>query len=318
MTTHMNPRPVLDRAEMTATQKRLHAYRQRSYWRRKLTSLLMWVMLIGLMYVMIYPLLFIVSTSLKTYDDMINPTTVWIARRPAFSNYVEAFNALEYLKVFKNTLTIALSASLLQVISCALAGYGFARFQFREKGILFGLMVFLLIVPQQVISLPQFIMYKNAGMLNTYLPMILPAAFGQGLKSGFFIYIYRQFFRGIPKELEDAAYIDGCGFFRTFVNIMLPNAIPAVTTVFLFSFVWHFNDIFMTTMFTTDPNLQTLPMRLVNIMSYLFEPGVMRDLVRYVPIKYAGVFLTILPMLITYLVGQRYFVESVERSGIVG
>lgn len=305
-------------APLTPAQRRLERFRHRSYWRAVLTQCLMWGMLAGLMYVMVYPLLFIVSTSLKTYADMINPTTVWIARKPALSNYATAFTALEYPKVFLNTLTIALSAPLFQLMSCSLAGYGFARFQFREKKLLFGLMIFLLIVPQQVISLPQFILFKGMGMLNTYWPMILPALFGQGLKSGFFIYIFRQFFRGIPKELEDAAYIDGCGFLRTFLRIMLPNAIPAITTVFLFSFVWHFNDIFMTTMFTTDPRLQTLPMRLVNIMSYLFEPGVMRDLVRFVPIKYAGVFLTILPMLMTYVFGQRYFVESVERSGIVG
>jgi len=278
----------------------------------------MWALLSGIMYVMIYPLLQVLAISVMTYRDMVNPMTVWLTRSFQWQNYVRAFTAMGYADALWNTAQIVLVAPLLQLVSCSLTGYGFARFQFKERGLWFGVLLFSLLVPQQAISLPQFLLFKQFSMLNTYMPMIVPAALGQGLKSGLFIYIFRQFFRGLPKELEEAAYIDGCGFFKTFLRIMLPNAAPAILTVFLFSFVWHFNDVFTVGMFTTSTSLATLPMRLINIMAYLFEPGVARDPVQYIPFKYAGIFLTILPVLIVYLVGQRFFVEGVERSGIVG
>jgi multiple sugar transport system permease protein len=306
--------------ELRASRRRVRRskYAQRGYWKRVGALAAMWALLAGVMYVMIYPLLQVMAISVMTYKDMINPMTVWLSKHFQWQNYVRAYTAMGYSAALLNTAQIALTAPFLQLVSCSLTGYGFARFTFKEREVWFGILLFSLLVPQQVVSLPQFMLFKRFSMLNTYLPMIVPALFGQGLKSGLFIYIFRQFFRGLPKELEDAAYIDGCGFFKTFLRIMLPNAAPAVLTVFLFSFVWHFSDVFTTSMFTTTPSLATLPMRLVNIMGYLFEPGVARDPVQYMPIKYAGIFLTILPVMVVYLVGQRYFVEGVERSGIVG
>ena len=293
-------------------------YKSAAFWRHNTGMLLLWVVMIGIMYVMIYPLLQVLTTSVKTYGDMLNPTSVWLTRTFAWENYVRAYNAMGFASALGNTMLITCTAPILQLMSSSLTGYGFARFKFRERGLLFGILLFSLVVPQQVTSLPLFLMYRQWGVLNTYLPIIIPSAFGQGLKSALFVYIFRQFFRGLPKELEDAAYIDGCGFFKTFLRIMLPNAIPAALTVFLFSFVWHYNDIYLTQMFTTRPDLATLSMRLVNIMGYLLEPGVARDPVQYIPIKYAGVFMVILPMILVYLFGQKYFVEGVERSGIVG
>lgn len=291
---------------------------ERSFWRSFFGKVALWIVLSGIMYVMIYPLLQIISTSLKTYNDMINPTIVWLSRSFALSNYARAFEAMNIPQGLWNTVQIICTAPLLQLVSCALAGYGFARFKFRGKNLLFGLLLFSMLVPQQVISLPQFLLFKDWNMLNTFLPMIVPAAFGQGLKSALFVYIFRQFFRGLPKELEDAAYIDGCGFFRTFLRIMAPNAVPAAITVFLFSFVWHYSDVYTVSSFVTRPELATLSVRLVNIMGYLVEPGIARDPIQYVPIKYAGIFLVILPMMLVYLFGQKFFVEGVERSGIVG
>ena len=291
---------------------------ERSFWRSFFGKVALWIVLSGIMYVMIYPLLQIISTSLKTYNDMINPTIVWLSRSFALSNYARAFEAMNIPQGLWNTVQIICTAPLLQLVSCALAGYGFARFKFRGKNLLFGLLLFSMLVPQQVISLPQFLLFKDWNMLNTFLPMIVPAAFGQGLKSALFVYIFRQFFRGLPKELEDAAYIDGCGFFRTFLRIMAPNAVPAAITVFLFSFVWHYSDVYTVSSFVTRPELATLSVRLVNIMGYLVEPGIARDPIQFVPIKYAGIFLVILPMMLVYLFGQKFFVEGVERSGIVG
>ncbi len=296
-------------------RQKLH---ERAYWQRLFAALGLWAIMGGIMYVMIYPLLQIVSTSLKNYPDMLNPMCVWLPRSFSVSNYSRAFTAMGYAGVLKNTLLIVCVAPIAQLISCGLAGYGFARFKFREKGALFALLLLSLLVPQQTIVLPQYLLFRSLGTINTYWPVILPSVLGQGLKSALFVFIFRQFFRGLPKELEDAAYIDGCGFSRTFLVIMAPNAVPAALAVFLFSFVWHYNDIYTISMFTTRADLHTLSIRLVNIMNYLVEPGIVRDVVQYVPVKYAGVFLAILPIMLVYLFGQKFFVEGVERSGIVG
>ncbi len=302
----------------SAKRSRFARLREPYVWRRFFSALGLWVIMAGIMYIMIYPLLQIISTSLKSYQDMLNPMSIWIPRTFRYQNYARAFTAMGYLGVIQNTLLITLTAPLLQLISCAITGYGFARFKFREKGFLFALLMLSLLVPQQTIVLPQYLLFRSLGAINSYWPIILPSMMAQGLKSALFVFIFRQFFRGLPKELEDAAYIDGCGFVRTFLRVMLPNAVPAALAIFLFSFVWHYNDVYMVSMFTTRAELHTLSVRLVNIMNYLTEPGIVRDMVQYVPVKYAGVFLAIIPIILVYLFGQKYFVEGVERSGIVG
>ena len=279
-------------------------------------------LLSGLMYVMVYPLLVTISTSLMSFSDLVNPMTIWLARFPSLEGYRQAFEALNFINSFRNSMFVAIVPPLLQVLSCAIVGYGFARFDFPEKNIIFGLMIFTLVVPQHVVSLPQFLLFRDLGMLNSYWPLILPSSLGLGIKGGLLIFIFRQFFRGMPKELEEAAYIDGSGFIRTFLTVMAPNVIPAATTVFLFAFVWNYSDVFTLTMFTVTgdgANIETLVMRVINIMAHLTgREQVVRDMTQYQPARYAAIFLTIAPVLSVYLFGQRFLVQGVERSGIVG
>ncbi|MCL1786519.1 MAG: carbohydrate ABC transporter permease [Defluviitaleaceae bacterium] len=279
----------------------------------------LWLLLAGLMYIMVYPLIVAVSMSLMSFSDLVNPMTIWLPRNLTLEGYAQAFRALNFWETFRNSMILAVVPPLLQVLSCSVIGYGFARFNFREKNLLFGLMIFTLVVPQHVISLPQFILFRDLNMLNTFWPIILPSSLGLGLKGGLLIFIFRQFFKGMPKELEEAAYIDGSGFLRTFVTVMLPNAIPAAMTVFLFSFVWHYSDVFTISMFTVGDNIQTLVMRVTDIMGILtgFEQTV-RDVTQFLPARYAGIIITISPVLLVYLLGQRFLVQGVERSGIVG
>lgn len=305
--------------KLTETQKA--KYRNSLFWKNTLWSVARWILLIGIMYVLIYPLLFSFATSIKSTADMLDPTSIWVAKHPTLSNYVDAFKKIGYMQGFKNTLTIAVPASIMQVLTCSFVAYGFARFKFAEKGLLFALVLFTLVVPAQTIAVPQYLMFKDLGMLDTYSPFLLPTLFGLGLKGGLFIYIFRQFFRGLPKELEDAAYIDGCGAFKTYFTVMLPNAKPAILTVFLFSFVWHWNDIFGPTIFLQKGTLTTLAMKLTNITTYLMgdrEVGEMIDSTTVLPSKNAGILLVILPVLILYGIAQKQFIEGVERSGIVG
>jgi len=279
----------------------------------------LWLLLGGLMFIMVYPLIVAVSMSLMSFSDLLNPLVIWLPRNISFNGFVQAFDALNFTETFRNTMIFAVVPPLLQVVSCAIIGYGFARFKFRERNILFALMIFTLVVPQHVISLPQFLLFRDLNMLNSFWPIILPSSLGLGLKGGLLIFIFRQFFRGMPAELEEAAYIDGSGFVRTFVTIMVPNAIPAAMTVFLFSFVWHYSDVFMLSMFTIGENIQTLVMRVINIMPIL--AGVdqtIRDVTEFLPARYAGILLTVAPVLLVYLAGQKFLVQGAERSGIVG
>jgi len=216
--------------------------------------------------------------------------------------------------------------SLVQVASCALAGYGFARFKFKGKGILFGIVVMMILVPSQIISIPQYMMFRNFGfgslsvnLINSKLCMYLPAAMGNGIRAGLMIFIFRQFFKGLPKELEDAAYLDGCGPLRTFVQVMIPNASSSFLTVFLFSVVWYWNDYYVSSTFFTKN--QTIALMLKNLSTLLsqqlFNNADVSPREQIVWME-AGCLIAILPILIMYVFLQKYFTEGIERSGLVG
>jgi carbohydrate ABC transporter membrane protein 2, CUT1 family (TC 3.A.1.1.-) len=159
---------------------------------------------------------------------------------------------------------------------------------------------------------------KQLNLLDTYIPFVLPALFGGGLRSGLFIYLFRQFYRGMPKELEDAAYVDGCTPVGAYIKIMFPNAVPAIVTVALFSFVWHWNDTFGPTMFLTNMKKYPLSLKMVNIVGMITQSSQISDLTYLIPTKYAGIAMAIFPLMILYIVGQKFFVENMDRSGIVG
>jgi len=298
--------------------------------KKRLFGLFFAALFCGIGYILIYPLIYIGTTSVKSISDMLDTTTIWVAKNPTFTNFSDAWGYIEYPASLMNTLMIAVGVTTLNLFVCSAVGYGFARFKFRERGILFALVIFTIIVPPQVISLPEYIYFLRfdifgffstllGGSLNfnnSLVPFILPAVFGQGLKTGLFIYIFRQFYRGMPVELEEAGYIDGCGTVKTYLHIMLPNAVPAFVTVGLLSFVWHWNEVFNQAQFmNANP---TLSMRLVGIVGHITKSAQVTDISYVTPTKYAGVALVILPLIVVYLIGQKFFVQSVERSGIVG
>lgn len=162
---------------------------------------------------------------------------------------------------------------------------------------------------------------KSVNLLNTYWPFILTSATANSLKAGLYIFIFRQFFRGIPKEVEEAAYIDGAGVGKTFYRIMLPNAIPSIVTVLLFSFVWQWNDSFFTTTYLTSSKVMATQLgSLPYNLAILLEDGAnsKADPFYLSMVQDTGILLAILPLIIIYLFVQRYFVESIERTGIVG
>lgn len=269
-------------------------------------------------FILLYPLLYMFSMSFRVTDDLYDPSVIWIPKTLTLENLKTVFEVMEYPKSLKNSLLLDVGSSLIQLISCAAVGYGFARFEFKGKGLLFGLLVFSIIIPPQILANPLYILYKEYKLLDTFFSFYLPAVFASGIRSGLFIFIFRQFFRGMPSELEDSAYVDGCGPYMTFVRIILPNASAALITVFLFSIVWYWNDFFYTNMFFS--NTKTLTTALYNIRAELHTAtGVsVSDPIALNAKLQAGCLFIVSPILLVFVVLQKYFTESLERTGIVG
>jgi len=323
----LRKKPKLMKPKMRFNKISIKVRLHRGYYK-----LLRTILFIGLIFILLYPVIYIFTTSIKSEADMFDPTTIWVPKEPTIQTYKDAYNAMGYWEGFRNSLVIAGLPMLLQVISCSFIGYGFARLKFKESKLIFSLVLLTLIIPQQVIVIPQIMMYKEFdifGLLkllgikrmnftDTYFPFIFPAIFGSGLRSGLFIYLFRQFYRGMPKELEDAAYVDGCTPVGAYLKIMFPNAVPVIVSVALFSFVWHWNDTFGPTMFLTNMKKYPLSLKMVNIVGMITQSSQISDLTYIIPTKYAGIALAIFPLIILYALGQKFFVENLDRSGIVG
>lgn len=300
-----------------------------------IARVMIYALLICLSFVLLYPLLYALSQAFRTQEDIYNTNVVWLPTKFTLENFKGLWSLIDYPLLFRNTLIICLGSSLLQTVICGITGYGFARFKFKEKGIWMAILLLTVILPPQIVSIPNFFLYKNFDvlgiltlirnlsgyeieikLLDTLGVYFLPALFGQGMRSGLFILIFWQFFRNLPQALEDAAYVDGAGPVRTFLRVMVPNCRAAVVVVFLFSLVWYWNDTYIGNMYMES--METVSMRLALINSDVSALGLNLDRMSQVPYVQAGVLLSISPLLILYLFCQKVFVESVERAGIVG
>lgn len=310
---------------MTAEEK---GYLRRKAVMDKVWPIFRFVILFGLGFVILYPLIYMVSCTFRERSDMTDPTVMWIPRHYTLTVLKETVKAMDFWNTLKNTLILNIGCSFVQVVSCSITGYGFARFKFKGKGLLFGIVIMMILVPTQVIALPLYTQFRYFGfgsatinLIDSMWTMYLPAITANGIRSGLMILIFRQFFRGLPKELEDAAYIDGCGPLKTFIRVMIPNAASAFLTVFLFSVVWYWNDYYVSSTFFVNTNtiarmLQNLDtelkLRLFNSATVEISP---REQIVW---KEAGCLLSITPILVLYICLQKYFTEGIARSGITG
>lgn len=299
------------------------------------------IFLAGLAFIILQPLLFMVSASIRPVAQLYAPGVVWIPRSVTADNYLSAMQKLKMLEpVFRNnsvvnTFLLDLVSALFQVFTTALAGYGFARFRFRGRSLLFGIVIMSMIVPTSSIIVPSYLSLRYfdffglgrlAGLLlgkpilvslvDQPLAFYLPAILGMGIRSGLCIFIFRQFFRGMPWELEDAASIDGAGSYGTFFRVFVPNAAPALLTTLVFSIVWYWNDYYFSAMYF--PRFLTVSLALAGFRSVLWTDLSTRDPYMLSTMLQTGSLLSILPLLALYLVIQRRFTESIERTGIVG
>ncbi|MCM3337634.1 carbohydrate ABC transporter permease [Paenibacillus sp. MER TA 81-3] len=278
-----------------------------------------YLLLIGIGFVYLYPMLFMLVNSFMSLDDLVNSMVKWIPSTLYFENYAKALKVLDYKTTLLQTLLVAGMPALLQTVAAAIIGYGFARFDFPLKKLLFGLMLATFVIPTQITMMPTYLLFKKYELLGSLETFIYPAILGQGLKSALFILIFYQFFKRIPAVLEEAAEIDGAGSLKIFYRIAIPMAVPSIIIVFLFSFVWYWNETYLAGLYFGN-ELTILPLelqRFADSYNKVYPPGSPGNQLNEA-INLAGTMLTIAPLLILYFVLQRWFVEGVDRSGITG
>ncbi|MCX5775824.1 MAG: carbohydrate ABC transporter permease [Firmicutes bacterium] len=277
-----------------------------------------YILLISFSYIYLYPILYMFVNSFKTVDDLINPGVKWIPTTLDFENYARAFQALGFPGSIFETTWYVLKVSVAATVSAAVIGYGFARFNFPLKKLLFGIMLATFILPSQVTMVANMLIFRNLNIMSTQWTMLLPAISGQGINAAIFILIFYQFYKTIPTILMESAEIDGASQFKIFRSIALPLAIPSFIIVFLFSFVWYWNESFITALYVGGQI--TLPLKLqVFRASYeaLFPPGTPGAELNEA-IMLAGNMVTIFPLMLLYFFAQRNFTQSIDRTGITG
>lgn len=323
-------------ASKLMTGGRLSKYKLKHEATSLLFSIFRIMLLISIGYIVIYPLLYMLVTAFRTPESYSDPGIVWIVEI-TLENFKDAFKVMNYPKVLKNTLILQMVSAFLEIMSCSLVAYGLSRFEFRAKKYLTILLFANIIIPTQMIIIPMMMnfshldflgIFKILGevfdkelrlqILNTSWTFWLPSFFGVGLKSGMIIFIYMQFFKGLPSELEEAAWIDGAGPLVTFLRIALPSSGVVILTVSVFSVIWHWNDTYLSTMLMSESDI--LSLTVTEIRSHLATLGIDYTVVngRGGSVIAAGCLLTILPPLVMYMILQRKFVKSIDRIGITG
>jgi len=301
------------------------------------------ILLAGLCFVILFPTIQQILQALRAPEDVNNPAVIWIPETWSIMNIKISALVLDYTNALINTAKLSFISMILQIISTALAGYAFSRLKFKGSNILFILVILTIIVPPQALSLAQYFYFRdfkigilewigiNTRLLGKEGAIYLMSGLGMGIRSGIFIYIFRSFFKGLPKELEESAIVDGASVFRTFWSVMLPNARGALVTVGLFAFVWQWNDAYYVKIFEVSTTaFPLLTMRLLNVAEglkaqlmysgaiHLIGQDVWANPVYLALISNVSALLMMLPLLIMYLFVQKSFVESIERTGIVG
>jgi multiple sugar transport system permease protein len=285
-----------------------------------LAKLIIYLLLSIVAYLYLQPILYMISTMFKTLSDLLDPTVVWIPREITWENVVKAWKGLQYPEALKNTAILSLSCSLVQVLICAMTGYALARLSVPFKGLITALIILTFLIPPQVIIIPLYVIYSKLHLLNTLFVFLVPAIFGQGLKSALFILIFRQFFKAQPMSLEEAAKLDGASTLRLFFGIMLPLARSACLVVFLFSFIWYWNMYYEPSMFLAK-SFTPLSIRLDGLENVLNPSLLGNTFIITNPVtestKMAAAFMIILPPILVFMFLQRWFVSGIERTGLV-
>lgn len=294
-----------------------------------------YLLLLGVSYVAIFPIIKMVSAALTTAEDYYAGASEYIPPVPTFQNFVNVQSYFHFMDCIKVTLIVTISCTLLSVFICSLVGYGLGRYKFKGSNVVYAAVLFTIIMPIQTAQIPLTYYYRwfdffsigkliglftgtdlTVNLLPNLGRLLVPALFGVGLKAGIFIFLFRQFFAGMPKDLEEAAKLDGCSPFKIYWKVMIPNIIPVLVTVLLLSVIYYWNDTLVTGM--SNLNIGSTLMleveKLITLRQGSDEISAMTMQVEY----YSILFLAVLPLIVAFIFGQKFFVECMDRSGSKG
>lgn len=289
------------------------------------------VLLVGISYIIIYPFFTKISASFFSPQDFVDPTVKMIPRYPTLDTYKALILDNDYLERLINSAYLSVITAVIQTLITAIIGYGLAKFKFKGRNFVFALVVLTMVIPQRTLMASMFMKFRyfdfygilgllglpnGIDMINTHWPMLLLSLTGIGFKNGLYIFIFRQFYKGVPDELEEAAYVDGSGIFKTYFRIILPLTVPMMVTIFMFAFSWQWTDTFYSTLFYTTQGPKLLP-GLIDIPTTINTDSVAKNLYESAILNTAGL-LVIAPLFVVFLFAQNALVEGIERSGIVG
>ncbi len=301
-----------------------------------------YVLLIGVSYVILFPFFAKIASSFMSPSDIIDPTVKLIPKEPTFDIYKAIFVDNHYVEAFLRTALLSGVCAVLQTFVCALIAYGFAKFKFKGNGLLFALVIFSMIIPHSTLQLSMYMQFRyfdvlgimnllgggifsgfdvlngvtSINLTNTFWPMIILSLTGLGFKNGLYIFMLRQFYKGVPNELEESAYVDGSNTARTFFSIIIPLSVPMMITVFLFAFSWQWTDSFYTSVFFTKENIYLMK-SIVSVPKSLDTTSTDTTLYNSAVRNTCGLMI-IAPLVVIYLFCQRYLIQGIERSGITG
>ncbi len=297
-----------------------------------LFSILRLVFLISVGYIVLYPLLYMIVSSVTPREEIITSARTWIPEVLTLKNYEFVIGVMDYWRSLWSTFSNEIIAAMIEVCSCAVVAYGFARFKFKLKGPLMAILYLTILIPMTMLIIPMSVNFANLdflgilglfnrltgidlrpNLIGTPLAFYLPAITASGLQSGILILIYIQFFKEMPVEFEEAAQVDGAGPLRTFLRIIIPSAGVVIITVVIFSLIWHWNDYQMALMFMGEN--YPLSVKLSTLADDITTRNIWTNTGVFV---LAGCVLFVVPLLIVYMVLQRWFIESVDRVGITG
>lgn len=299
------------------------------------------MLLLGISYIILFPFFSKISSSFMSPDDLVDVTVRLIPKHPTLETYGAIIKYNSYFTGLFNTFVLSLTCGLLQTFVCCFIAYGFAKFKFKGNSILFLLVIFTMVVPHTTLYLSMFMKFKyfdilgigkllggevfkwlnltggntSINLLNTNFPLYILSITGLAYKNGLYIFMLRQFFRGIPDELEESAYLDGSGIFKTFFKIIIPLSVTMMITVFMFSFCWQWTDNFYTNMFYVFGGPTLLP-NIIKVPKVLNTAACASPQMYISAIKNACGILIVAPLIVLYLFGQKYIVQGIERSGL--
>ena len=296
-----------------------------------LMEIFRYLFLLAVGYVVVFQLAYMVSYAFRPNAEMTDPSVVWIPKTFTLENFKNAYNLLDFGASLLNTVSVQVISGLIEIISCSFVAYGLSRTRFRGIGIIFAMVMVMILLPPQMTAVPMYLNYAHfdvlgvlkfvgdiigkelrPNLLDSGFVFWLPSVFGVGLRSGLFIFIYRQFFKGLPRELEEAASLDGASALGTFIRVVLPSSSVVILTVTIFSVVWHWNDYYLSVLFFNEN--YPLAVRLQQLGTSAIGLGMYIDR----GLTMAACLIFILPVLIMYTILQRKFIQSIDRVGIVG